>query len=88
MVDGFAFDVEVFHLIERYHLSLTEIPVTIENSSRSSVRAARDGLRLLRDLLLVRRWSVEGRYDLTANDLLVAGAVKDVTAPEAFDPLN
>ena len=88
LVDGFAFDVEVFHLIERYHLSLTEIPVTIENSSRSSVRAGRDGLRLLRDLLLVRRWSVEGRYDLTANDLLVTGAVKDVTTPEVVDPLH
>ena len=25
-VDGFAFDVEVFHLVERYHLSLTEVP--------------------------------------------------------------
>ena len=81
-VDGFAFDVEVFHLIERYHLSLTEVPVRIENSSRSTVRVARDALRLVRDLFLVRRWSVEGRYDLTADDLLVAGGVKDVTTPE------
>ncbi len=82
LVDGFAFDVEVFHLIERYHLSLTEVPVRVENSPRSTVRVARDGLRLIRDLFLVRRWSVEGRYDLTADDLLVPGTVNDVTTTE------
>ena len=82
LVDGFAFDVEVFHLIERYHLSLTEVPVRVENSSRSTVRVARDALRLVRDLFLVRRWSVEGRYDLTADDLLVPVAVNEVTTPE------
>jgi glycosyltransferase involved in cell wall biosynthesis len=72
-VDGFAFDVEVFHLVERYHLSLTEVPVTVENSGRSSVHVVRDALRLVRDLFRVRQWSVEGRYDLTADDLLDAG---------------
>jgi glycosyltransferase involved in cell wall biosynthesis len=69
-VDGFAFDVEVFHLIERYHLSLAEVPVRISNSASSSVDALRDALRLVRDLFLVRQWAAEGRYDLTADDLL------------------
>ena len=73
-VDGFAFDVEVFHLVERYHLSLTEVPVTIENSGRSSVHVVRDALRLVGDLFRVRQWSVEGRYDLTADDLLDAAS--------------
>jgi glycosyltransferase involved in cell wall biosynthesis len=71
-VDGFAFDVEVFHLVERYHLSLAEVPVRVENSARSTVRVARDALRLVRDLFRVRQWSAEGLYDLTADDLLVA----------------
>jgi hypothetical protein len=39
-------------------------------------------LRLIRDLFLVRRWSVEGRYDLTADDLLVPDAVNGVTTTE------
>jgi glycosyltransferase involved in cell wall biosynthesis len=69
-VDGFAFDVEVFHLVERYHLSLTEVPVTITNSGRSSVNVARDALGLVRDLFRVRQWAAEGRYDLTGDDLL------------------
>lgn len=62
-VDGFAFDVEVFHLIERYHLSLSEIPVHVENSPRSTVHMARDGLRLIRDLFRIRRWAAKGVYD-------------------------
>lgn len=77
-VDGFAFDVEVFHLVERYHLSLLEVPVKVENSRRSNVRVVRDALRLVRDLFLVRRWSAEGRYDLTSDDLLIE--------PDPMDP--
>ena len=41
-IDGFAFDVEIFHLVEAYQLSLAEVPVRVENSSRSTVRVARD----------------------------------------------
>lgn len=63
-VDGFAFDVEVFHLVERYRLSLTEVPVRVENSSRSTVNVVRDALRLVRDLFRIRSWSALGVYDL------------------------
>ena len=63
MVDGFAFDVELFHLAERYRLSLTEVPVAVANSSRSTVRVARDAAGLVRDLFRVRRWAKQGRYD-------------------------
>jgi dolichyl-phosphate beta-glucosyltransferase len=62
-IDGFAFDIEVLHLVERYRLSLAEVPVSVENSERSTVRAARDGVRLLRDLIRIRRWAKEGVYD-------------------------
>ena len=40
-VDGFAFDMELFHLAERYELSLVEVPVRVQNSERSTVRVAR-----------------------------------------------
>jgi dolichyl-phosphate beta-glucosyltransferase len=63
-VDGFAFDVEVFHLVERYHLSLIEVPVRVENSTRSTVRVARDAVRLVHDLFRIRGWSRAGVYDL------------------------
>ena len=54
-VDGFAFDVELFHLAERYELSLVEVPVRVQNSERSTVRVARDAARLVRDLFRIRR---------------------------------
>jgi dolichyl-phosphate beta-glucosyltransferase len=74
-VDGFAFDVELFHLIEAYHLSLAEVPVRVENSSRSTVHVVRDALVTVLDIFAVRRWSARGRYDLDPDEVaLVARA--------------
>lgn len=67
-IDGFAFDVEVLHLVERYRLSLLEVPVEVVNSSRSTVNVARDAARLVRDLFRIRRWSRTGRYDVDLDD--------------------
>jgi putative flippase GtrA len=75
-VDGFAFDVELFHLVERYHLSLTEVPVEVANSSRSTVHVVRDGLRLMRDLLRILRDGRRGRYDLTPAELAALAPIK------------
>ena len=63
-VDGFAFDIELLHLVERHELSLTEVPVRLRSAERSTVRAARDGVRLLRDVWRIRRWSATGAYEL------------------------
>jgi putative flippase GtrA len=62
-VDGFAFDIEVLHLVERHQLSLVEVPVEVSNSSRSTVSAARDAARLIVDLLRIRHWSAAGAYE-------------------------
>jgi dolichyl-phosphate beta-glucosyltransferase len=62
-LDGFAFDVEVLHLVERDQLSLLEVPVTLREVPGSSVRVVRSSVDMLRDLLRVRRWSHEGVYD-------------------------
>ena len=61
-IDGFAFDIELFHLAERYELSVLEVPVKVENSERSTVKVARDATRLMRDLIRVRRWAKQGLY--------------------------
>lgn len=62
-LDGFAFDVEVLHLVERDQLSLIEVPVTLVEMPGSSVRIVRSSLEMLRDLLRVRQWSHKGEYD-------------------------
>ena len=61
-IDGFSFDVEPFHLAERWNLSLIEVPVEVENSQRSSVNALRDGFLLLLDLVKIRQRARSGRY--------------------------
>ncbi|WP_421119188.1 glycosyltransferase [Aquihabitans daechungensis] len=63
-IDGFAFDIEVIHLVERYGLSLREVEVEVVNSDRSTVHVARDAVTLLGDLARIRRWSAKGEYDL------------------------
>jgi len=63
-LDGFAFDVEVLHLVERYRLCLTEVPVTLVSAPGSTVSVARDALGMVRDLFRVRRWAGQGAYDL------------------------
>ena len=62
-LDGFAFDVEVLHLVERDRWTLTEIPVTVAHDERSTVRVGADAVSMVRDLLRVRRWAAEGHYD-------------------------
>ncbi|HEX7168026.1 MAG TPA: glycosyltransferase [Acidimicrobiales bacterium] len=67
-LDGFAFDVELFHLAERYELSLAEVPVTLSNSSRSTVRVVQAATTMVRDLARVRLWAGSGLYDLTPDE--------------------
>jgi dolichyl-phosphate beta-glucosyltransferase len=68
-VDRFAFDIELFHLAERYELSLTEVPVALANSSTSTVRVGLDALRIARDIGRIRIWASRGRYDPSDEEL-------------------
>ncbi|MCP3934481.1 MAG: glycosyltransferase [Actinomycetia bacterium] len=63
LVDGFAFDVEVLHLAERFRLTLSEVPVVLDNIDDSTVDIAADTLKMVRDVFRIRRWSAQGRYD-------------------------
>ena len=69
IIDGFAFDVEVFHLVERYRFTLVEVPVTVVNASRSTVHVVRDAARLVRDLFRIRGAGRAGRYEISVADL-------------------
>jgi glycosyltransferase involved in cell wall biosynthesis len=67
-VDGFAFDVEILYLCERYGLSVKEVPVELTNSEVSTVHVAVDALRMMRDLLSIRRWAAGNAYDLRSEE--------------------
>lgn len=63
-VDGFAFDVEVLHLVERDGLSLREVPVVLEDHDVSTISVLPVALRMTREVLRVRRRGSHGHYDL------------------------
>jgi putative flippase GtrA len=62
-INRFAFDIEVFHLAERMRLALTEVPVTLTNSAGSTVKIGLDSLRVLFDMIRIRRFGGAGLYD-------------------------
>ncbi len=72
-VDGFAFDLEILHLVERYGFTMRELPVEVVNSDSSTVSAVRDGLLVLGDILRVRRASRRGHYPRLPVDALPSG---------------
>ncbi len=61
-LNGFSFDIEIFHLVERWRLTLKEIPMTPASTEASTVNLVRDTLILLADLGRIRRWSARGAY--------------------------
>jgi len=73
IVDGFAFDIEVLHLIERHGLTMTELPVEVVNSDTSTVSALRDGILVFIDIMRIRRAARRGRYAPLGPDSLPVG---------------
>ncbi len=80
-VDGFAFDVETLHLVERHHLSLREVPVVLEDEARSTVSLIPSALAMIGDVVGVRRWSGRGGYDLMRPVADELAALAPVAAP-------
>lgn len=62
-VDGFAIDVEVLAIAERWGLEVAEVPVVVSHSASSTVRVVADAARLALDVLAVRRRRTTGAYD-------------------------
>ncbi len=71
-IDGFAFDIEILHLVERYGFTMREVPIAVVNSDTSTVSAVRDGLLVFRDILRVRAAGRRGRYPALQPDALPA----------------
>jgi glycosyltransferase involved in cell wall biosynthesis len=54
-IDGFAFDVELLYLAQRAGLRLREIPVRWNHHEGSKVQFVQDSLRMLREVVALRR---------------------------------
>jgi dolichyl-phosphate beta-glucosyltransferase len=63
VVDGFAFDVELLFLCERFGLSVVDVPVTWRNASGSKVSLVADPMSMIVDVLRVRWRFRRGLYN-------------------------
>lgn len=63
IVDGFAFDVELLFLCERFGLSVAEVPVAWRNAPDSRVSLVSDPIRMIIDVLRVRWRFRRGLYN-------------------------
>ena len=62
-VGGWAFDVELLLLTKRAGFTLKEIPINWYYITGSKVKPIRDSVRMLRELLVIRRNVTTGHYD-------------------------
>jgi dolichyl-phosphate beta-glucosyltransferase len=75
-INGFGFDLELLYLAQRRGYRIAEVPVNWADQPGSKVRVIRDGLVMLRDLTVIRRNHVRGRYRLPSfsPELMQVGA--------------
>jgi len=62
-LDRFAFDVELIYIALKHRLDIKRIPVQLRNNETSTVRLHRDGFRMARDVLRIKRNQLRGLYD-------------------------
>jgi glycosyltransferase involved in cell wall biosynthesis len=59
---GWAFDVEVLFVARQRGYHIVEVPIPWYFNPESKVRMLRDSWRMLRDLILIRRNGLQGKY--------------------------
>ena len=63
-IDGYGFDLELLHIAQRRGYRIAEVPINWADQPGSKVRVFQDGLRMLGELLKIRRNSARGLYDI------------------------
>ena len=64
-IDRFAFDIELFHLMFSWGLDFKTVEVSPSIMPASTVRALRDGMKTLVDILRIARFERAGAYEPT-----------------------
>ncbi len=67
IIDGFAFDIELLHLADRYGFDLREVPVEadygrVSDDGKESTVGIGSGLAVIRDIFRIRRQARRGLY--------------------------
>ena len=85
LVDRFAFDVELLFVASRAGLRIQEVPVRWRHAEGSKVRLARDGTRMLADIVTVRHAMIAGHYNAAIS---AATAAARMEQRWAFRPVS
>ncbi len=64
LIDGWAFDAELLYLAQKSGYRIEQIPVKVSYEGNSKVNVVRDSLKMLRELLQIRRNDAAGRYNI------------------------
>lgn len=64
LLDGMSFDVEVLFIAQQRGYKIVEVPIDWYYRSESRVDPIREPLRMLRDILIIRRNWAAGRYEV------------------------
>lgn len=62
-LDGMSFDAEVLYIARRKGFKIVEVPIDWYHDPDSRVRLVKDSLRMGFDLLSIRWWDLQGKYD-------------------------
>ncbi len=62
-IDGYGFDLELLYIAQRRGYRIAEVPINWADQPGSKVLVLRDGLRMFRELLAVRRNDAKGLYE-------------------------
>lgn len=62
-IDGFGFDVEVLYVAQKRGYKIIEVPIDWYYQSESKVHPVKDTIRMVQDMLAVRRNDRHGLYD-------------------------
>jgi len=61
-INGFAFDVEILYLADKYKYQIQRVPVKLRNQSTSSVKVLKHGLFMFIDLIKIKINQILKRY--------------------------
>lgn len=61
-IDGYGFDLELLYVARQRGYRIAEVPINWTDQPGSKVRVWRDGWRMFREMLAVRRHARQGRY--------------------------
>jgi glycosyltransferase involved in cell wall biosynthesis len=61
-IEGWGFDAELLYLAHRLGLRVKEIPVVWSDRAGTRINPVRDGIRMLGEVLAIRRNALQGRY--------------------------